>query len=318
MRLIIDGNGLAFRACAQIIKQPLTNARGENVTGLYKIIAMTKDILGWFDDIEEVTFIWDGSGSAAKTAIYPTYKAQRINTDYVQAARKQLPIIQNALIHFGVKQLRFEHIEADDAIGILATALGYNNQEVVVISSDKDMLQLVTPTCSIYSHAKQKMITYSNFAKVTGIPSPKLVVEYLSILGDEGDNIIGINGIGEVFGKKIIKKFGTMENVKKAEEQIRLAINVKSVDSQLAKKALSLLSTDNSELIHLNRSLIKLGALLPLEEKAMILREYVSQKPKFDREAVLKIFEHYQLVEYARQIVEIENCFKNIQLAKTF
>jgi DNA polymerase-1 len=314
MRLIIDGNGLAYRACAKILKEPLINARGENVTGLYTLIAMTRDIIRRFDDTTEITFVWDGSGSAAKLNIHPEYKAQRIDNDYVLAVRKQIPIIQNALLHFGVKQLRFEHIEADDVIGILSNALSANNHEVVVVSSDKDMLQLINGNCSIYSHAKQKLITYANFDKLIGIPNPRLTIEYLSILGDESDNIKGIYGIGETWGKKIIRKFGTVETVASKEAELKLSINLNSDDKQLAKKALLLLTKENREKITLNRSLIKLGDLLTVEDKKTILKEYIGQKPQFDREAVLKIFDHYQLIEFARQIIDIENCFKSIQL----
>ena len=308
MKIIVDGNGLTFRACASIIKNPLINAKGQNITGLYTFIYMLRELIRTFDEAEEVTVCWDSNGSRAKTELHPEYKATREDNPYTLAARQQIPIIQGVLNDFGVKQLQFDGIEADDVIGVLAQVLVARNHQVLIDTSDKDMVQLINNRLSIFSRARQKTITASNFEKIIGIRKDTFI-DYLAMLGDTSDNIIGINGIGEKFGKKLVNKYGTTEAVVAVADQLRMQVNLKGPDAVLAKKALLLVDEENQQQIDFNKKLIRLGFLLSLEEKKLIITEYCKQNQKFNIDAVKAHFNNYQLIEYLNQIKDFEHTF---------
>ena len=312
MILIIDAHGVMFRVCGRIEKEPIINARGENITGLYGIIGYMRDLLRRFDEVEEIVFAWDGQSQARKD-IFPEYKAQRQPTSYSAAVHQQINIVKNGfLMHFGVKQLHFEHIEADDVIGILSKALSGQGRENTIISGDKDMLQLIGPCCNVYSYIKQKLITMDNVKRITGL-MPQNLVEYLSLVGDNEDNIRGVDGIGEKWGKKIVDRYGTIEKIAEHADGLRLCINSNAEDKALAKKALGLLDPAVQETVKFNRSLIKLGCLMSNEDNRLILGEYLRQKVVFNKEAVQQILQHYQLMEYQQQITDLAVCFGNMQ-----
>jgi DNA polymerase-1 len=314
MLLIVDGNNFVYRAFAKIEKDPIVNARGENITGLYMSIEMIRELIKRFDETEEIIFVWDGKESKAKKSIYPNYKANRKDSSYADEVRKQIPLIRNSIIHLGVKQIRFEHIEADDVIGVLSNAFTFIRREHVIVTNDKDMLQLVTPCCSVFSAIKQKLVTAENFERIFGFPVEGFV-DFLIMLGDTTDNIIGIYGIGEKWAKKIIKKYTTIENLKKDRENVEMLINIGEQSKTFAKKMLLVINADIN-LLEINKKLIVLGFLLDIEDKKQIIREYYWQKVQFDKVAIGNIFDYYQMIEHKAQIPDIEHCLKSMDYAK--
>lgn len=140
---------------------------------------------------------WD-RGSAMRTALHPGYKAQR-ESSMNEVKQKYLEDVKRFLIAVGADQLHAEGFEADDIGAMLANTL----ESAVLVSNDKDWLQLVRPGISIYHRCRvegrkseKKEIKVSNFAEVTGHSNPENLVRALCAMGDGVDCIDGIYGIG--------------------------------------------------------------------------------------------------------------------------
>ncbi len=147
---------------------------------------------------------------AFETVEYGGYKANRAETppDLIQ----QQPYIRRALEAFRIPILYYEGFEADDVIGTLSHQLAALGHHVYVVSSDKDMMQLVTEHVSILNPTKDNLILDpAGVESVLGVP-PRQVIDVMALRGDSIDNIPGAPGIGDKGSIEIIKHFGTVEN----------------------------------------------------------------------------------------------------------
>ena len=146
---------------------------------------------------------------AFETIEYGGYKANRVETppDLIQ----QQPYIRRALEAFRIPILYYEGFEADDVIGTLSHKLAAQGHHVYVVSSDKDMMQLVTDQVSILNPTKDNLILDpSGVEKVLGV-APKQVIDVMALRGDAIDNIPGAPGIGDKGSVDLIKEFGSVE-----------------------------------------------------------------------------------------------------------
>ena len=146
---------------------------------------------------------------AFETIEYGGYKANRVETppDLIQ----QQPYIRRALEAFRIPILYYEGFEADDVIGTLSHKLAALGHHVYVVSSDKDMMQLVTDQVSILNPTKDNLILDpSGVESVLGVP-PQQVIDVMALRGDSIDNIPGAPGIGDKGSIDLIKEFGTVE-----------------------------------------------------------------------------------------------------------
>jgi DNA polymerase-1 len=146
---------------------------------------------------------------AFETIEYGGYKANRVETppDLIQ----QQPYIRRALEAFRIPILYYEGFEADDVIGTLSHKLAALGHHVYVVSSDKDMMQLVTDQVSILNPTKDNLILDpAGVEQVLGVP-PRQVIDVMALRGDSIDNIPGAPGIGDKGSIEIIKQFGTVE-----------------------------------------------------------------------------------------------------------
>src|ERR1700734_3348120 len=144
-----------------------------------------------------------------ETIVYGGYKANRVETppDLIQ----QQPYIRRALEAFRIPILYYEGFEADDVIGTLSCKLAALGHKVYVVSSDKDMMQLVNADVSILNPTKDNLILDpAGVEKVLGVP-PERVVDVMALRGDAIDNIPGAPGIGDKGSVELIQQFGTVE-----------------------------------------------------------------------------------------------------------
>jgi len=144
-----------------------------------------------------------------ETIAYGGYKANRVETppDLIQ----QQPYIRRALEAFRIPILYYEGFEADDVIGTLSCKLAELGHKVFVVSSDKDMMQLVNADVSILNPTKDNLILDSaGVEKVLGVP-PERVIDVMALRGDAIDNIPGAPGIGDKGSVELIQQFGTVE-----------------------------------------------------------------------------------------------------------
>jgi DNA polymerase I len=185
-----------------------------------------------------------------ETIEYGGYKANRTETppDLIQ----QQPYIRRALEAFRIPILFYEGFEADDVIGTLSCQLSALGHHVYVVSSDKDMMQLVNENVSILNPTKDNLILDSEgVEKVLGVP-PARVVDVMALRGDAIDNIPGAPGIGDKGSVDLIQQFGTVESALDRAEEVK-------------KKTYRESLQNNRENILLSKELVTIHTAVPIE-----------------------------------------------------
>ena len=154
-----------------------------------------------------------------ETIEYGGYKANRVETppDLIQ----QQPYIRRALEAFRIPILYYRGFEADDVIGTLSCKLAAEGHKVFVVSSDKDMMQLVNGDVSILNPMKDNLILdAAGVEKALGVP-PERVIDVMALRGDAIDNIPGAPGIGDKGSVELIQQFGTVEGALDRAEEVK-------------------------------------------------------------------------------------------------
>jgi len=317
MKLIIDGNGYAYRSFHN--GGTLINAAGQDVTILYSFVHRLRHFLNSMEHVNELLMTWDIGASKARLELLPDYKANRDNNsdpsdNRIQVSAQNKILREELFPYLGIKQFAYEGIEADDVIGILVQALTRNPnspQAVTIVSADKDMRQLINPYCEIYDPNLKSKFTIHNFEKRMGMPL-EYYVDYLAIDGDKSDNVPKVKGIGSKTVAKLINMYGSYDDILANEDEIRLLINAKK-DKSLSKRLMPLFDPANIEKVRLNKRLIRIGELLTMDEKIRIIQDYANQNIEVNEEAVLEFFKKYQLLEFARDIKNIVFSFRYIK-----
>jgi DNA polymerase I len=216
---LIDGSAYIFRAYHRL--PPLTNIHGEPVGAVYGYTTMLwklADDLHAADGPTHMAVVLDKAGTSFRNEIYDQYKANRPPAP--EDLRPQFPMIRDATLAFSLPMIEEENVEADDMIASYtkaAVALGW---KVTIVSSDKDLMQLIEePSAStgkggvdMLDTMKNARIERAEVEEKFGV-GPELVGDVLSLMGDSSDNIPGIPGIGPKTATKLIQEFGTLDGV---------------------------------------------------------------------------------------------------------
>ena len=204
---IIDGSSYIYRAYYAI--RGLSNSKGFPTNAIYGFVNMLLKILNdKKPDLLAIAF--DPMGPTKRYEAYEAYKAQRPKMP--DALSVQIPYIHKVVGAFNIPILMMEGYEADDVIGTVSGKGEEDGYEVIIVSGDKDMFQLITPHVRIYDPMKDKFYGEAEALEKFGV-SPSRVAEVMGLMGDSIDNIPGVSGIGEKTAKALISEFGTIEHL---------------------------------------------------------------------------------------------------------
>ncbi len=205
--VLIDGYGFVFRAYHSL--PPLTRSDGTPVGAVYGFTNMLIKLLATLH-ASHVAVVFDSGSKTFRNDIYPAYKANR--PPCPEDLIPQFSIVREAAESLNLAILEKVGVEADDIIATLAKKYAEENFEVLIISSDKDLMQLVSPYIKMYDAMKNKMIGAFEVKEKFDV-LPERVLDVLSLMGDSSDNIPGVKGIGPKTAAELINHFGNLENI---------------------------------------------------------------------------------------------------------
>ncbi|WP_106460026.1 DNA polymerase I [Anaerococcus sp. Marseille-P3915] len=209
--MLIDGSSLIYRAFFALPN--LTNNDGVMTNGVYGFLTMYKNAFDKYKP-EYVLVAFDRSGGTFRNEEFKDYKANRDKTP--NELSYQFGILKDVLESMGVKYTDLDGFEADDIVGTYAKMAKEAGDEAVLITGDRDYLQLVDDGIIVYLTRKGVSDTVEyNVEKIKeeyGI-SPKQLIDVKGLMGDKSDNIPGVDGIGEKRALQYIQKYGSIEGL---------------------------------------------------------------------------------------------------------
>ncbi|HEY0837729.1 MAG TPA: DNA polymerase I [Azospirillum sp.] len=204
---LVDGSGFIFRAFHAI--PILTRPDGTPVNAVMGYANMLMKLLADLH-ADSVAVVFDSKRENFRNAIYPAYKAQR--PEPPEELRPQFGLIREATDAFCLPCLELEGYEADDLIATYARLAHEAGRPVTIVSSDKDLMQLVRPGVRMFDPLKNRMIAEAEVLEKFGV-APDKVVDVQALAGDSVDNVPGVPGIGVKTAAQLITEYGDLETL---------------------------------------------------------------------------------------------------------
>ena len=217
---LIDGSGYIFRAYYAMAYHggtALTNPEGTPVGAVY---GFTNMILKLMQDHShaKIAVIFDAARENFRNDIYAEYKANRDETP--EDLIPQFPLVKEATEALGLPAVELEGYEADDLIATYAKQASAKGQRVKIVSSDKDLMQLIDDNIQMLDPMKNKIIDEAGVMEKFGVP-PNRVIDVQSLAGDSTDNIPGVPGIGIKTAATLINEYGSLDELLIRAEEIK-------------------------------------------------------------------------------------------------
>lgn len=204
---LIDGSSFLYRAYYGV--RPLHTPQGEPVQAVYSFSRMIKKIIDTYNP-SHIAVVWDSKGKTTRHEMYEAYKATR------QAPPSDMFSQKDRIIEFaqliGLTQVQTPGIEADDLMYSLAVEQAKLGNNVVFVTSDKDMSQALGEHIMVFDPFKDAFIGPDEFKANMGFPVEKLPF-YFALLGDTSDNIPGVHGIGKKTAQELVNQFDSLEDM---------------------------------------------------------------------------------------------------------
>ncbi len=259
---LIDSFGFIFRAYharARSGAPPMRTAQGLQTEAVYIFHNMVRRLKTAYSP-EYLAAIFESQGPTFRDEAFASYKANRTETP--PDLLEQIPWIRKTLDAMRIPVLEYPRFEADDVIGTLSRRGAEQGMEVVIVSSDKDMLQLVNDRVKMLNPMKDDMWFDAQATEEFMGVKPSQVADLLALKGDTVDNIPGAPGIGEKGAKDLIQRFGSVENAME---------HAAEVERRTYRESLQ----NNREQILLSKRLatIECEVPIPLEPEKLITQE---------------------------------------------
>lgn len=258
---LIDGSGYIFRAFYGL--PPLNAPDGTPVNAVYGFTNMFLKLTTKIK-CDYCLVLFDAKRQNFRNDIFPDYKGTRKETP--EELIPQFPIIREAVEALNLNYLEMEGFEADDLIATYTEKALAENMDVVVVSADKDLMQLIRPHVELYDPMKDKFFTPEDVKEKFGV-YPDKVVDVQALSGDSIDNIPGVPGIGLKTASQLVNEYGSLEAVLQHASEIK----------QEKRRQMLL---DNMENARISLQLVTLKKDIPVNHP---LDEYVCKNPNKDR-----------------------------------
>lgn len=290
--LIFDGTNTFIR---NFVINPTSDINGTPIGGLVGTIRSIKWMIA---DVKptHVIFVWDGKGGSQRrrgvVAEYKMGRKPRLNREVDEGVKDsaqnmgfQMEKLKALLPFLGVTQIEIDNIEADDTIGYLVGMLGETRK--VVVSSDRDMWQFVSPTTTVYWPTKKVYISSENMSEyVPVLPENYVLFRAMSGKGDASDNIHGIKGLGDKTIQKLFPFFDSIPvdfSYLKKYMTDRLELHNKGeVDLTASEKRWYKVILDNEDLVKRNVEVMQLTSPEISASAASIIRNLAIKRPSFN------------------------------------
>ncbi len=203
--LLVDGSGYIFRAFFAL--PPMTRADGTPVNAVYGFCNMLWRLMqDRLDD--DILVVFDAAGESFRNEIYDQYKANR--DEAPEELKPQMAIVREAVDAFGLPRIEQAGYEADDLIATYARLAKADGRPVLVVSSDKDLMQLIADGVGMWDPMKSREID-EEAVRAKFFVGPTQVRDVLALAGDTSDNVPGVPGIGAKTAAQLLEQFGSVE-----------------------------------------------------------------------------------------------------------
>jgi DNA polymerase-1 len=281
---LIDGSALAYRAYFAFIRNPLINSKGENTSAVF---GFTNSILKILRDEnpDYMAVVFDTKAPTFRHEIFKEYKSTRAKMPPEMS--EQLPRIRQVAEGMNLPILEVEGYEADDLMGTLANRAKKEGLEVILVTGDKDFLQLVDEDVKVLNPRKggeeAELLDRKGVEEKFGVP-PEKVTELLALRGDTSDNVPGVSGVGEKTALELINKYGSLEGALKNAEKVKR----KNVRKGLQEQA---------DLARLSKRLVTIDTNVPFELDLSGLK-----RTDFNLPRIKELFKELEFTKFLEEI----------------
>ncbi|MCX5860007.1 MAG: DNA polymerase I, partial [Proteobacteria bacterium] len=275
---LIDGSSYIYRAFHAI--RDLRTSQGVPTNAIYGFVAMILKIVREAKP-DYFAIVFDSRGPTFRDGLFREYKANR--PPMPDELVPQIPRIRQVVEAFRIPAISLDGYEADDLIATLVKKLDAPGLEFVVVTGDKDLMQLVSDRVRLYDPMKDKYSGPEEVREKFGV-GPDQVVEILGLAGDAIDNIPGVPGIGDKTAKELIQAFGSIEGVLE---------NLDRISGEKKKQNLR----EHAEAARLSKKLATLADDAPIQ---VSLAGLVPAEP--DRARLSEIFRELEFTKFAREL----------------
>ncbi len=282
---LLDGHALVYQYHFAFRDRPLINSKGVNTSAIVGFTRMLWDLLQTANP-SHIAVVFDPSGQTFRSEMYVEYKANR--EEQPEDIRAALPRIRQIVEAMNIPVKVVDNYEADDVIGTLAKQAEAEGFEVFMVTPDKDYGQLVSDNIHQYRPSRMgsgvTVLRKQDILDKWDIARPEQVIDILALMGDASDNIPGVKGIGEKTAAKLLKEFGSLEEILAKKETVK-GVNSKRLTEQedLARMSYKLATID-------------VGAPVQFNEKEFCV-------DPMNKEALAELFAEFEIRGLAKAIL---------------
>lgn len=291
---LVDAHALCYRSYYAI--KGLRNSQGQATNAVYGFVSTLRKILRDFQP-KYMAICFDKEGKTNRQKKFVEYKIQRpaMPDDLIS----QIPLIKQVVETYHLPVFEMSGFEADDIIATLTKKFSAQDLDVVIVSDDKDMFQLVNDHVKIFSPRQDKLFDYTALKKDLGF-DPGLVSDFLALAGDAVDNIPGVKGIGEVTARNLVSQYGSLETI------------LQHVDDLTPPRVKERVMQDK-QMAMLSKELALLEADVPID---LSLSSMEVREP--DNEKLFALFSQLEFRKFAEELAPLVSARRKVNCQRLF